>query len=194
MQKKLPKVYLFIEDFIPSELDHLNKNISIIFRNYKKTISDDQLFALKTYCKSHKKDLYLANDIKRALKYKLSGVYIPSFNKKLNLNVSSLPKNFILLGSAHNYQQISIKEAQGCSLIFLAPTFKVIKKKNYFGVTRFNLLTLNQKSKFVALGGINNFTIKSVGLLRCVGYSGISWIKKNGLRNIRPFLNNLSTN
>jgi len=194
MQKKLPKVYLFIEDFIPSELDHLNKNISIIFRNYKKTISDDQLFALKTYCKSHKKDLYLANDIKRALKYKLSGVYIPSFNKKLNLNVSSLPKNFILLGSAHNYQQISIKEAQGCSLIFLAQTFKVIKNKNFFGFTRFHLLNLNQKPKFVALGGINNFTIKSVGLLRCVGYSGISWIKKNGLRNIRPFLNNLSTN
>ena len=194
MHKVLPKIYLFIDDFIPSELDHLNRNISIIYRNYKKKISNTKIILLKSYCKLHKRDLYIANDIKMAINHKLNGVYIPSFNKKLNLNVSSLPKNFILLGSAHNYQQISIKEAQGCSLIFLAPTFKVIKKKNYFGVTRFNLLTLNQKSKFVALGGINNFTIKSVGLLRCVGYSGISWIKKNGLRNIRPFLNNLSTN
>ena len=52
MQKKLPKVYLFIEDFIPLELDLLNKNVSIILRNYKKTISDNEIIALKTYCKS----------------------------------------------------------------------------------------------------------------------------------------------
>jgi thiamine-phosphate pyrophosphorylase len=194
MQKKIPKVYLFIEDFIPSELNRLDKNISIIFRNYKKTINDSKIFALKNYCKFHKRDLYLANDIKRAIKYKLNGVYIPSFNKKLNLNAFSLHKNFMLLGSAHNQLEIKVKETQGCSLIFLAPTFKVNKKKNYFGITKFNLLTLNQKSEFIALGGINEFTIKKVGLLRCVGYSGISWIKKNGLKNIRPFLNNLSTN
>ena len=194
MQKKIPKVYLFIEDFIPSELDRLNKNISIIFRNYKKPISDTTIFELKNYCKFHKRDLYLANDIKRAIKHKLRGAYIPSFNKKLNLNAFSLKKNFILLGSAHNQLEIRVKEIQGCSLIFLAPIFKVNKKKNYFGITKFNLLTLNQKSEFIALGGINEFTVKKVGLLRCVGYSGITWIKKNGLKNIRPFLNYLSTN
>jgi len=194
MQKKLPKVYLFIEDFIPLELDLLNKNVSIILRNYKKTISDNEIIALKTYCKSHKRDLYLVNDIKRALKHKVSGVYIPSFNKKLNLNIFSLPKNFIILGSAHNHYQIRVKEIQGCSLVFLAPTFKVNKKKKFLGVAKFNILTLNYKSKFIALGGINESTIKKVGLLKCVGYSGISWIKKNGLKNIRPFLNNLSTN
>ena len=194
MQKNFPKIYLFIEDFIPSELNLLNKNISIIFRNYKKTISDSSLIALKTYCKHHKRDLYLANNIKKAIRHKLSGVYIPSFNKKLNSNVFSLPKNFLLLGSAHNQREINIKKSQGCSLIFLAPIFKVGKKTNYLGVNKFNLLTLNQKTKFVALGGINEFTIKKISLLRCVGFSGISWIKKNGLRNIRPFLNNLDSN
>tara|TARA_B110000971_G_scaffold1757_1_gene1974 strand:+ start:368 stop:952 length:585 start_codon:yes stop_codon:yes gene_type:complete len=194
MQKKLPKIYIFIEDFIPLELDKLNKNISIIFRNYKKPIIDSVIVALSAYCKSNKRDLYLANDIKKAIKYKLNGVYIPSFNNKLNLHTFSLPKNFKLLGSAHNRFEINIKETQGCSLIFIAPVFKVSKKNNFFGVTRYNLLTLNQKSKFIVLGGINEITIKKVGLLRCVGFSGISWIKKNGLKNIRPFLNNLSTN
>jgi len=194
MQKKLPKIYLFIEDFIPSELDILNKNISIIFRNYKKTISENKIVTLKIYCKSHKRELYLANDIKRAIKHKLSGVYIPSFNKKLNINAFPLPKNFSILGSAHNQLEIKTKQAQGCSLIFLAPLFKVNKKNNYFGITKFNLLILNQKSKFIALGGINEFTIKKVGLLKCAGYSGISWIKKNGLKNLRPFFNNLNTN
>jgi thiamine-phosphate pyrophosphorylase len=194
MHKLLPKLYIFIEDFIPLELNLLNKNISIIFRNYNKLINDDVIVALKAYCKYHKRDLYLANDIKKAVKHKLSGVYIPSFNKKLNLHAFSLPKDFKLLGSAHNQSEINVKEAQGCSLIFLAPVFKVSKKSNFFGVTKYNLLTLNQKSMFVALGGINEFTIKKVGLLRCVGYSGVSWIKKNGLTNIRPFLNDLSTN
>jgi len=194
MQKKLPEIYLFIEEFIPSELDILNKDISIIFRNYKKTISDSTIISLKNYCKRHKRALYLANDIKRAIKHKLSGAYIPSFNKRYNTNISLLLKNFTLLGSAHNQREIKIKQAQGCSLIFLAPIFKVNKKNNYIGVTKFNLLTLNQQSRFIALGGINEFSVKKVGLLRCVGYSGISWIKKNGLKNFRPFLNNLNTN
>ena len=69
MQNVIPKIYLFIEDFIPSELNLLNKNISIILRNYKKIISDSELIALKIYCRSHKRDLYLANDIKRAIKF-----------------------------------------------------------------------------------------------------------------------------
>ena len=193
-KKMLPKIYLFIKDFIPLELDKLNKNISIIFRNYEKPINDGVIIALRAYCRSHKRDLYLANDIKKAIKHKLNGVYIPSFNNKLNLHAFSVPKNFTLLGSAHNQTEINIKKAQGCSLIFLAPVFEVSKKSFFFGVTRYNLLTLNQKSRFIALGGINEFTIKKVGLLRCVGYSGISWIKKNGLKQIRPFLNNLSTN
>ena len=190
----LPKIYLFIDDFIPSELDHLNRNISIIYRNYKKKISNTKIILLKSYCKLHKRDLYIANDIKMAINHKLNGVYIPSFNKKLNLNAFTLPKNFLILGSAHNQTEIRIKANQGCSLIFLAPIFRVNKKFKYLDVTKFNLLTLNHKNKFIALGGINDFTLRRIGLLRCVGFSGISWIKKNGLKNIRPFLNNLCTN
>jgi len=136
----------------------------------------------------------MANDIRMAINHKLNGVYIPSFNTKLNLKAFTLPKNFLILGSAHNQTEIRIKTNQGCSLIFLAPIFKVNKKIDYLDVTKFNLLTLNHKNKFIALGGINDFTLRRIGLLRCVGFSGISWIKKNGLKNIRPFLNNLCTN
>ncbi len=133
-------------------------------------------------------------DIKLAIKYQLNGVYIPSFIKTKNFIISSKPKNFLVMGSAHNESEIKNKEDQGCTLIFLAPTFKVNKKKNYLGVNRFNLLTLHKKSNFIALGGINNKNIKELKLLNCVGFSGISWIKKNGLKKFRPFLNNLSTN
>ena len=194
MQKKLPKIYLFVNDFIPLELNLLNSNISIIYRNYKKIIDESTLISLKIYCKARKRKLYLANDIRLAIKLKLNGAYIPSFNRKLNLVTFPLPKDFELLGSAHNQQEIKIKKTQGCTNIFLAPAFKVNKKNNFFGVNKFNLITLRHNNNFIALGGINKNTVKKIKLLRCVGFSGISWIKKNGLRKLRPSLNNLTFN
>ena len=136
----------------------------------------------------------MAKDIKLAIKLKLNGVYIPSFIKKLNFNSFSTPKNFLILGSAHNNLEIKIKQNQGCNLIFLAPTFKVQKKNEYLGVLKFNLLTLNKKSKFIALGGINQSNYKKINLLKCFGFAGISWIKKNGLRTNLGRLNILGTN
>ena len=44
MQKKLPKVYLFIDDFNPLDLNNLNKNISIIYRNYKKKLDESTIY------------------------------------------------------------------------------------------------------------------------------------------------------
>jgi len=86
MQKKLPKVYLFIDEFNPLYLNNLNKNISIIYRNYKKNINESTLVSLKNYCKSNKRKLYLANNIRLAIKYKLDGAYFSSFIKISNFN------------------------------------------------------------------------------------------------------------
>jgi thiamine-phosphate pyrophosphorylase len=181
MQKKIPKVYLFIDYFISSELDNLNKNISIIFRNYKKKINESTLLSLKIYCKTNKRELYLAKDIKTAIRFKLDGVYIPSFVKTPNFNSFLLPRKFLIIGSAHNKIEIKEKENQGCKHIFLAPTFKVSKKNKYLGIAKFNLLTLDTNCKFIALGGINKNNLRKIGLLNCFGISGISWIKKTGL-------------
>ena len=192
MQKKLPKIYLFVDDFNPSDLNNLNKNISIIYRNYKKKLNESTILSLKDYCRKNKRKFYLTIDIKMAIKHQLNGVYIPSFIKTLNFN--SKPKNFLIIGSAHNKMEIKVKENQGCSLIFLAPTFKVNKKNSYLGVSRFNLLTLDNKNDFIALGGINESNLNQLKLLNCGGFSGISWVKKNGLKKIRPFLNILNSN
>ena len=194
MQKKLPKIYLFVEDFNPFDLNNLNKNISIIYRNYKKKLNESTILLLKDYCRKNKRKFYLAIDIKMAIKHQLNGVYIPSFIKTLNFSFISKPKDFLIIGSAHNKMEIKIKENQGCSLIFLAPTFKVIKKNNYLGVSRFNLLTLDNKNNFIALGGINVSNLNKLKLLNCDGFSGISWVKKNGLKKFRPFLNSLNSN
>ena len=94
MQKKLPKIYHFINEINLTDLYKLGKYINIIYRNYKEKVSDD-LLSLKKFCKHSKRKLFISNDIRLALRLKFNGVYIPSFNKKINF-VSSfeLPKNF----------------------------------------------------------------------------------------------------
>ena len=89
-----------------------------------------------------------------------------------------MPINFKILGSAHNSFEISTKQKQGCNVIFVSPIFKV-KKKNYFlDVVKFNLLTLNKKVKFVALGGISKINKNKLNLLNISGFAGISFFQK----------------
>ena len=49
-------------------------------------------------------------------------------------------------------------------------------------------MTLAQDLNFVALGGINTSNYKKLKLTKIIGFASISWIKKNGLIKIRPFL------
>ena len=130
----------------------------------------------------------MANDIKLSIKLQLNGVYIPSFNKKLNFSGAfALPKNFKIIGSAHNQKEIIIKIKQGCKEIFISPVFKIAKSKNFLGIIKFNLLTFKNKSKFIALGGINIQNYKTLKLIKIKGFASISWAKKNGLRNLGRF-------
>ena len=187
MQKKLPKIYLFVENFKPKVLDGLNKNISIIYRNYIKKVNESTIISLKNYCRLNKREFFLAINIKLAIKYRLNGVYIPSFIKTKNFNFYPKPKNFLIIGSAHNKSEIIIKKDQGCSSIFLAPIFKVAKKQNFLDIHRFNFLTLGIEKEFIALGGINEKNVKKLNLVNIKGFSGISWIKKTGLKKLGRF-------
>ena len=170
------------------------KNIALIYRNYEKKPPKLLITKIRNCCIKRKIKFYLANNYKMAVNLNLDGVYLPSFNKQIIFNIFSKRKNFLVLGSAHNIQEIIIIQKQGCKLIFLAPIFKVNKKKYFLGINKFNQLSTNKKINFVALGGINNLNIKKINLLNCYGFAGISWIKKNGLRKLRPFLNCLNSN
>lgn len=188
MQKNLPRVFLFIDEFNSKDLASLNRNIDIIYRNYKKKIDKSILLSLKAFCKKQKRKFYISNDIKLALKLDIDGVYIPSFNKKLNLLNINARKNFSIIGSAHNKKEVITKNLQNCKLIFLAPLFKTIKSKKNLSISKFNLITLDEKRKFIALGGINEKNYSQIYLTNSVGFAGIRWIKKNGPRRIlRPF-------
>ena len=184
-----PLFYLFIDNYRLDELSALKKNINLIYRNYDNKIDTNSIKKLQTFCKKTNRKLFVANNYKLAFNLDLDGVYLPSFNQKLNAIGKSRRKNFKIIGSAHNIKEIKIKINQGCELIFLSPIFKTKKNNSYLGVVKFNLVKLNQKSSFIALGGINDFNYKKIYLTKSIGIAGIKWLKKNGPRNIlRPFL------
>ena len=174
-----PSIFTFISEFKKEEILKLNKNIGIIFRNYEKKPSKEKILEIKNFCKLTQKKFFLANDLRLAINLSLDGAYIPSFNKRIGLKNLNTKKNFLLLGSAHNYNEIKIKERQGVKIIFLSPLFKTKNYKKGLGVIKFNLLSLLSKTKIIALGGINNRNFRKLKITNASGFSGISYFKKD---------------
>jgi len=130
---------------------------------------------LKTYCKHSGYKFYLSNNIRLAIKLDLDGAYIPSFNKNIKHLAFSYKKKFLVIGSAHNNNEIKIKELQKVKVLFLSSLFK--NNKNYLGINKFKILSNLTKKKVVALGGITNKNIKKLKLLNCFGFGGISYFE-----------------
>ena len=180
------KKFLFIDDFNQNVLFSIDKDFDIIYRNYKDNSNKTLIKKIKNFCKRTNRKLYLSNNLKLALKLDLDGIYIPAFNKKLNFKNLSLKKGFKIIGSAHDISEIRTKLAQQCELIFLSPIFKSKKNKNFLNIIKFNILSLNFKNNFIALGGVNKNNIKKILLTKSIGIAGISRIseiKKNGPKN-----------
>jgi len=175
MHVNLPSKYYFINKFDTNNIDKLDKNTGIIFRNYSSKIDLKSIINLKKICKKKNFKFFLSNDVRLALKLKLDGAYIPSFNKNTKHLSFSFAKNFLLLGSAHNNRELKIKETQLVKIIFLSSLFK--KNKNYLGINKFKLLSKLTNTKIVALGGISSKNLKKLNLLNCYGFAGISYFE-----------------
>jgi|TARA_B110000438_G_scaffold75141_1_gene75260 thiamine-phosphate pyrophosphorylase len=185
---KIPQFFQFIDSFDPNLIKNKIKNLGIIYRNYKKTINNEDITNFKNFCKKNRIKFYISNNINLALKLNIDGVYIPAFNKTSRINKNKLRKNFMILGSAHNEIEINKKIKQGCEILFLAPLFKTDKSIKCLDTSRFNSLTLNKKTKFVPLGGINLDNIKRIKLLNVMSIGGIKiFQKKTGLFTGRFF-------
>ena len=194
MHTNLPRVYYFINKFDKNNINKLNKNIALIYRNYNKNLDKSLIIKIKKYCKLKERKFFLANNVKLAFKLRLDGAYLPSFNNDLKHLNYPKRKNFFIIGSAHNYKEIKKKELQKVDIIFIASIFN--KKKTYLGFNKFISLTKLTKKKIIALGGINEKNLKKLKLLDIYGYSGISLFnpKKNGPTKIEGPLNFLKYN
>ena len=175
MHNKSFNKYYFIKEFNQSHIDKQDKKTTIIFRNYNQQNDGKLILAIKKYCKKRGNKFLISNNIKLAIKLNLDGAYIPSFNKETKHLSFSYKKNFILLGSAHNFHEIRIKELQGVNAIFLSSLFK--KNKNYLGINKFKLLSCLSSKPLVALGGLSNNNLKKLSLTSCFGFAGISFFE-----------------
>ena len=168
--------YYFINKFETNNIDRLDNQSAVIYRNYNSKILDEKLILkIKKYCKKRKIKFYLSNNIKLALKLNLDGAYIPSFNKSTQHLAFSLKEKFKIIGSAHNIKEIKIKEIQNVSSIFISSLFK--KNKNYLGINKFKLISNLTNKKVVALGGISAENIKQLKLLNISELAGISFFE-----------------
>ena len=170
------KKYYFINKFDPYHIKKLNKNTSIIYRNYNSIINISLLIKIRNFCRKNRRKFYLSNNVKLALKLNLDGVYLPSFNKSLKHLNYQIKKDFLIIGSAHNLLEIRIKEKQKISHIFISSIFK--KEKNYLGFYKFNNLSKMTKKKVIALGGINNNNVRKISMLNISGFAAIDYFNK----------------
>ncbi len=168
--------YYFINKFETNNIDKLDKQTVVIYRNYNsKSLNKELILKLKKYCQKRSIKFYLSNNVKLAMTLDLDGVYIPSFNKSTKHLSFSFKKKFNLIGSAHNNKEIKIKEKQKVKKIFISSVFK--KNKNYLGINRFKLISNLTKKKVVALGGISKENINKLKLLKSTEFAGISYFK-----------------
>ena len=168
--------YYFINKFDTNNIDKLDKQTAIVYRNYSIKIADQTLILkIKKYCKKKSIDFYLSNNVRLAIKLDLDGAYIPAFNNSLKHLAYSYKKNFKLIGSAHNLKEIKIKENQNVNKIFLSSLFK--KNKNFLGINKFKLLSRLTKKGIVVLGGISKENKKKLSLIGQSEFAGISYFE-----------------
>ena len=175
MHVNLPSKYYFINKFDTNNINNLEKNTGIIFRNYSSKINPKTILDIKRFCKKKGYKFFLSNNIQLALNLKLDGAYIPSFNKDTKHLSFSIKKKFLILGSAHNNNEIKLKEKQLVKIIFLSSIFK--KNKNYLGINKFKLLSKLTNKKVIALGGISSKNLNKLKILNCLGFAGISYFE-----------------
>jgi len=175
MHADLPTKYYFINKFDTNNIDKLDRNTGIILRNYTTKINLNSIISLKKFCKKKGYKFFLSNNVQLALNLNLDGAYIPSFNKDTKHLSFSIKKKFLMLGSAHNNNEIKLKERQLVKIIFVSSIFK--KNKNYLGINKFKLLSKLTNNKIIALGGVSNKNLKKLKLLNCFGFAGISFFE-----------------
>jgi thiamine-phosphate pyrophosphorylase len=168
--------YYFINKFDTNNIDKIDNQTIVIYRNYSSKIYDkDLILKIKKYLKKKSIKFYLSNNVKLAIKLDLDGAYIPSFNQSFNHLSYTYKKKFNILGSAHNLREIRIKETQKVNKIFLSSLFK--KNKNFLGLNRFKILSNLTKKKIVVLGGVSSKRIKFLRLLDNPEFAGISYFE-----------------
>ena len=181
------KYFLIIEninDINLSDIKRYNK-FCIIYRNNKNITNIKDLLRFRKKCRLKFIRFFVANNLKLATKLKADGVYLSSKNNDFKpLNIKK--NNFCIIGSAHNFKEIYLKEKQNCKYIFLSKLFTVDydKKSPTLGLIKFNKYNLCSRSKLIPLGGIKLSNLSKLKFINSEGFAILSAIKKKPVKII----------
>ena len=152
------------------------KNIAIIYNN-KYIENENNFLKIKSFCKKQNIKLFIVDNLRLAIKYKLDGLILSHENKCNYLNISNYKKHFKIIGKAHSQNEYFFKLKQNCTSVLLSPIFNNLKYKNsqILNVNKFNQLSKNWKINTFALGGINLENIKKIKMTKAkgIGFSGL---------------------
>ena len=170
------KKYHFIDDFNHTKLKKLSRNINLIWRARSDQINIKLLKKTAIFCKKNRIKLFLANNVRLAIKLGLDGVYLSAHNKRIRSSSFCLKKNFLVIGSAHNARDIEIKKRQRVQELFISPIFKD-KNRSAIGLHKSKYIYELFKGNKIALGGINAKNLKLLKLLNFTGFAGIKYFE-----------------
>lgn len=171
------KFYFFTEKLNDCTTQNILKfkKICIIYKPTDiNNINHIEVLNIKKFCKRNKILFFVSDNLKLTLKYKADGIFLSSWNKKI-LNLHNYKRGFYVIGAAHNISEYFFKIRQNCQTIILSPIFYNQKytRNKILGVIKFNLITLNWKTKICALGGIS---LKNLNKIRATRASSIGFV------------------
>jgi len=175
--------YIYIDNTKSINLDLLKRphKYIVIYRNSFLNEDIKKIILFKKKCGRKKIKFFVANFYNLAKKCKADGLYLSSYNKKIYHNID-------VIGSAHNYKQISQKIKQKCSTIILSPLFKTTyKNKKKIGILKFNFLIKNYNIEIIPLGGIRYNNLLKMNLVNSNSIAIMSEIKKKPVISNRLF-------
>ena len=174
------KYFLIIENIKDIDLENIKirDKFFIIYRNKEKVEKIKDLLRFRQKCKLKAIKFYVANNIKLAVSLNCDGIYLSSFNNDLKF-LNFKKKNFGIIGSAHNFKEVSFKIKQGCKFILFSKLFCVDydKKAPFLGVLKFNNIS-RISTQIIPLGGIKNHNLNKLKNVFGEGCALLSEVKK----------------
>jgi thiamine monophosphate synthase len=155
--------YIFLEELNKKVIENIIRLIRRkLIINIILTFNENFLDIVK-FAKISKIPFFVIDNIKLAINYGAKGIFITSKNKNILINNNRSLK-LEIIGSAHNQIEYYFKKRQNCSTVFLSPIFFNPKYtiNQILNIQRFNVVSLNWKTKICALGGINTNNIKKI--------------------------------
>lgn len=156
------------------------KNLSVIYINNELTENYEEFIDILKFCRNKKIKIYYKDDVRKAIKYNLNGVYLSGSNKKFLFIINNLNKklNFKIIGGAHNQNEYFFKKKQMCEDVFFSPLFKNEKynQSQILNICKFNLMSREWRCNLFALGGVNSSNLKKVSMTKSQGAGFISFM------------------